>query len=302
MRIIVLTALLLSATAALAQSPLTTYLESVRQGSYAAVPQAVLADTANAATLLGTLATYQNDSVLVVRSRAYSIAKRIGQRSNDPAVRQTATTQLVRGIGDANGGISGNNSDGLTGFQRRDFSASAQTLLLDYLQPGTPHLDQVVMLAGFVQPEGVQPRLKQLLAAKVSATTRWAVRLALARTGEGEAADYILNKLDAAPINDALVYDVVPGLVYTRHPAVFDKLKEIVLSDEPSCQSADPDNVQLILCGYRVMEALAPSLEGFPVPTDQYGELLTDDYEQSLQVVRDWLRGLRDYPMKRAVY
>ncbi len=285
-----------------AQSPLVTHLESIRQGSHAAVPQTMLADTANAAALLPALATYQNDTLAAVRSRAYNIAKRIGQRSRNPTVRQIATAQLTRGIADPDAGISGNNSDALTGFRQTDFSAATRTQLVNYLQPGTPHLDQVAMLAGFVSGESAPAALQSLLTAKVSATTRWAIRLALARTGDEVAINYVLDKLNAAPVNDALVYDIVPGLVYTRQPAIFRYLETLVMSDEPNCQSADPDSQQRIRCGYRVMEALAPALTDFPVAVDAYSELLTDDYEQSLREVRAWLRGREDYPLKTDSY
>lgn len=285
-----------------AQSPLVTHLEAIRQGSHAAVPQAVLADTTNAASLLSVLATYQNDTLAAVRSRAYNIAKRIGQRSSKPSVRQTATAQLTRGIADPDAGISGNNSEALTGFRQTDFGASTQTQLLSYLQPGTPHLDQVAMLAGFVSGSEAQAALRNLLTAKVSATTRWAIRLALARTGDEAAINYVLDKLNAAPVNDALVYDVVPGLVYTRQPAIFRYLETLVMSDEPNCQSADPNSQRRILCGYRVMEALAPALADFPIAVDAYGELETDDYERSLREVRAWLREREDYPMQRDRY
>ena len=283
-------------------SPLVTHLESIRQGSHAAVPQTILADTASATTLLSALATYQDDTLAAVRSRAYNIAKRIGQRSRNPTVRQTATAQLTRGIADPDAGISGNNSDALTGFRQTDFSAAAQTQLVNYLQPGTPHLDQVAMLAGFVSGESARAALQSLLTPKVSATTRWAVRLALARTGDEAAINYVLGKLNTAPVNDALVYDIVPGLVYTRQPAIFRYLETLVMSDEPNCQSADPDSQQRILCGYRVMGAVAPALTGFPVAVDAYGELLTDDYKQSLREVRAWLREREDYPMRMDTY
>ncbi len=303
-RIALLSLCLLSATATLAQSPaaLTIHLESSRQGSYAAVPQAILADTANVAALLSTLATYESDTLAAVRSRAYNIAKRIGQRSNNSAVRQTATAQLTRGVADPDAGISGNNSNALTGFRQTDFSTATQTQLLDYLQPTTPHLDQVAMLAGFMSGRSSQAALQSLLSEKVSATTRWAIHLALARTGDETAIGYVLSKLNAAPVNDALVYDIVPGLVYTRQPAIFRYLETLVMSDEPDCQSADPDSKQRIRCGYRVMEALAPALTDFPVVVDAYGELVTDDYEQSLRTVRNWLRGREDYPVRKGVY
>ena len=286
----------------LAQSPLTTYVESVRQGSYAPVPSAILNDTARASQYLQALPTYQTDTLTTVRSRAYNIAARLGQRSSDPTVRQTAVGQLIGGIGDADRGISGNNTAALTRFRREDFTAEAQDQLLSYLQPTTPHLDQVAMLAGFVQPPGVQAALQALLGEKLSATTRWAVQLARARSGDEVATNYILSRLASAPVNDVLVYELVPGLIYTRQSAVFDYLQKLILSDVPNCQSADPDSQQKILCGYRVMEALAPALTDFPVAVDQYGELLADDYEQALERVRDWLREQTTWPMRTEVY
>ncbi len=293
---------LLIAHSLLAQSPLTTYLESVRQGSYASVPSAVLNDTARASELLQTLSAYQNDTLTVVRSRAYNIVQRIGLRSNDPAVRQAATDQLAQGIADADAGVSGNASQALTYFRRADFTPATQARLVDRLQISTPHLDQVARLVGFVQPLGSEAALQRLLAEKVNPSTRWAIRLALARLGDATATDYILNKLAAAPVNDALVYDIVPGLVYTRQPAVFDYLKTLIMSDERRCQSADPDSGQNIRCGYRVMEAVAPALKGFPIAVDAYGELLTDDYEQALQQVRAWWNEQQGYPMKMDQY
>lgn len=281
---------------------LTTYLNSIRQGSHTPVPQTLLEDTANEATLLNALPSYQNDTLTAVRSRAYNIAKRIGQKSANLPVRQTATAQLMRGIADPDAGISGNASTGLTGFRPEDFSPATREQLIAQLQVNTPHLDQVALLAGFLQPPKAQPMLQQLLTAQVSPTTRWAIRLALARIGDEAAIDYILNKLSTAPVNDALVYDIVPGLVYTRQPAIFNYLKDLIMSEEANCQSADPDASQNILCGYRVMEQLAPALEDFPVAVDAYGELVTDDYEQSLQEVRAWLSDREAYRMKQEIY
>ena len=103
------------------------------------------------------------------------------------------------------------------------------------------------------------------------------------------------NKLQKAPLNDDFVYDFVPDLVYTLQPEIFRLLETIIQSNEKSCQSADPDYAQPILCGYRAMEYLAPVIEGYPLPLDEYGDLQVEDYEAALQELRSWFRENQSY-------
>jgi len=36
------------------------------------------------------------------------------------------------------------------------------------------------------------------------------------------------------------------------------------------------------------MEYLAPVIEGYPLPVDEFGDLEVDDYEQALKDLRKW--------------
>ncbi|MEQ8581018.1 MAG: hypothetical protein RIC30_07410 [Marinoscillum sp.] len=296
--------LMLAVVATAAAQPandLKEYLEAVRKGSYDPVPPSVLKAT-EAMPLLDVLAAYEQDTIVRVRSRAYSIARRIGTKSEVPEVRATVVDQLTMGIGDPDGGISGGCSGGLTGFAPDDFSVPVKAQIQAYLLPATPHLDQVAMLIGYLGYDPASASLQGLLQERLSSTNKWSVRLALARMGDQESVTFIMEKLTAAAVSDNLVYDVVPGLVYTREPAIFEFLEQIIRQDEPLCQSADPDSSRKIRCGYRVLEYMAYAIEDFPIPTDEDGELELDDYEAGLQEVRAWFDSHETYSFKMDVY
>jgi len=50
------------------------------------------------------------------------------------------------------------------------------------------------------------------------------------------------------------------------------------------------------------MEAIAPAIKNFPIATDEFGELMVDDYKQALQDLRKWFRQNDEYALKSEVY
>jgi hypothetical protein len=116
------------------------------------------------------------------------------------------------------------------------------------------------------------------------------------------AIEYIISKLEKAPINDAFAYDIVPGLVYTRQPQIFEFLETQIQSDEADCSVANPDSNQKISCAYRIMEAMPHAIQDFPLPTDEFGELMVNDYEKALQDLRKWFNENEVYSFNLEVY
>lgn len=277
---------------------LRSYMEEVRKGSYKAVPQELM-DNQNEDEMIATLQPYLSDSVERIRAKAYYVIKRTGQKSTSPDVRQTAVSILVQGINDQNSGISGNASEALTSFRKEDFSDEDKAAIGQLLRIETPHLDQVLKLAGYLGTDSFKPNMNQIIGSNAPFKFKWAARVAMARMGDAAAIDYIMGKLNAAPVNDALIYDIVPDLVYTRQMEIFKYLEQIINSDEPACQSADPDSNENILCGYRVMEYIAPAIESYPLPVDEFGYLEIDDYEAGLKEVRVWLMNNPDYTIRK---
>lgn len=274
---------------------LNQYLTAAQQGSYAPAPNSLFTDNNSEDQLLDATALYLSDSVERIRAKAYNIIKRIGLKSANNAVRQRVVDRLISGIDDQSSGISGNISEGLSGFNKGDFTNQAQTNLTAKVVATTPHLDQVIKLVGYLEVQNSGANLNQIIGSNTRFRNKWVARLALARMGDQGATDYLVGKIGGAPINDDFIYDIVPDLVYTRQKTIFQFLEGIIASDTEDCRSANPDSNAQILCGYRVMEYLAPAIEGFPITVDEFGDVEIDDYQQALLDVRSWFQANPNY-------
>ncbi len=281
---------------------LNSYMQEVRVGSYKPVPQDILNEEAQANELLATLVTYQNDSNAVIRTRAYNISKRIGQNHPEIAIRQQAINQQIKALDDRDAGIKVKAINALTGFKNTDFTNNQQLRIINRLKVDMPHLVQYARLVGYMPNEAAIEPLKQVQRKVTDGWESFNLNLALARRGDEQATTAVLNKIQNAQINDAFVYDIVPVLVYTRSAEIFDFLEELIFSDEANCSAANPDSNTNILCGYRIMEYVAPAIENFPLPTDEYGELEVDDYETALVILREWLIQNPDIQLVKDTY
>jgi hypothetical protein len=265
---------------------LPQFMEEVRDGSYAAVPESIWQQEEQ--TLIQQVQPFLQDTSQSVRLRAYGILKQLGLKSEDQQLRQEVVSQLIAGIGDTDRSISVRNTGGLKNFQQKDFTTASANQLLTYLSTSTPNLEELLLVIGFVQPENAVASIRPLIG-QLRGMDRMAAWLALSRLGEEDAIQYVMQRVERQPINDDLVYEIVPYLVYTRRQEAFEFLERIIQSNEQNCLSANADNEESILCGYRVLEYIAPVMIDFPLPVDEFGELEIDDYEAGLTEVREWL-------------
>ncbi|ADR22190.1 hypothetical protein MATR_01700 [Marivirga tractuosa] len=289
----------------LAQSPvapLNQYFQEAKNGSYATAPQSLFDQENNFDVLLSELVKYQSDSTARIRAKAYRLGSRFAQVSDDEAVKQKAIDQQINALNDKDRGIAGNAISAMTNFNNTIFTEDQKTRILSQLDAETPHFNDFVKLIGFLQIKSAIPKLESFLTVKKNAVTRWNIRLALARMGDENAIDYISKRLQKAPINDALAYDIVPGLVYTRQPTIFEFLETQIQSNEANCSVPNPNSNQKITCAYRIMEALPHAIEDFPIPTDEFGELMVSDYEKALQDLRRWFNENESYDFNNKVY
>ncbi len=266
---------------------LPQFMEEVREGSYAAVPQSIWQQEKQ--ELLQELLHYLQDTNQSVRLRAYGIARQAGLNSDDPELRQEVVARLIAGSGDSDRSISVRNTSGLKNFLQQDFTTASANQLLTYLNT-TTNLEELLLVIGFVQPENAIASIRPLIG-QLRGMDRMAAWLALSRLGEEDAIQYVMERVARQPVNDDLVYEIVPYLVYTRRQEAFQFLNRIIQSNEPTCLSADADSEENILCGYRVLEYIAPVMIDFPLPLDEFGELEIDDYEVGLDMVREWMAG-----------
>jgi hypothetical protein len=101
------------------------------------------------------------------------------------------------------------------------------------------------------------------------------------------------------PVNDEVVYQIYPDLVYTRQKEIVALLIGQLNSDVKNCESADAERPANIPCAYRVMEMLAPAIEGYPVKLDASGDIDAKDYTEALQKVRTWFKEHPDYKISK---
>ena len=96
------------------------------------------------------------------------------------------------------------------------------------------------------------------------------------------------------PVNDDVVYDLFPDLVFVRQPRTFSYMLAQVNRDTKDCRSANPSKETPILCAWRVLAMVAPYIEDFPLRQDVAGGLDTNDYQQALSTAREWIAANAD--------
>ncbi|MEQ9219027.1 MAG: hypothetical protein RLO17_13350 [Cyclobacteriaceae bacterium] len=274
------------------------YLSSYRENRYISVPQEIFKDDKNQMGLLEALSEYTSDTVPDIRLKVYNLADRIGEHSDDQQVRNLAVSLLTGGLRDHDVGIVGVVSGKLLTYKKADFSEQNSNQIALLVNSNTPYLSNILKLAGHLNLD-VTDQLRALVGdSQLSNQYRFQAQLALARTGDEQSINHITNRLSSIEINDRFVYSMVPQLVYTRQKPILDFLVQVIQSDELNCYSANPNSDGKILCGYRVMEYLAPVIVNFPIPLDEFGEPAIKDYRAALEEVRAWFDLHPDYEIK----
>lgn len=281
---------------------LNSYFTEVRAGKYPAIPQEVTKPE-NAKVVISALPAYQKDTLFTVRSKAFSITRAVGVKAKQPAIRQESVQQLINGGRDKDSGIVGSVLGNLTEFRKEDFTIVAKDSLRSLFKSKPAHLHQLVKLIGFLELNDLQSDLRAISQQNnAGKRDRWAAQLALARMGDQMMIQNILERVKKLPINDDLVYEVFPDLIYTRQMEAISYLTRVLFSDENNCETADAEREAKIPCAYRVMEQLAPVIENYPFALDASGDVKTKDYVAALKKVREWFRQQKEYKILKDTY
>ena len=235
------------------------------------------------------LPLYLHDSVAVVCEHAYLLAKLIGKKSQWAPTRKQVVRWLIAGTRDENTGNAGAALRFLTEFQKNDFTRSSKDSLLSLLHNKQPHIETLAKLIGFLEikdSESILDNLSQNI--KLGRKERWACTLALARLGNVTASQNVISAIKQIQVDDALVYQVFPDLIYTRSKHVFAYLLEQLNNNSKNCSSGDVEQDENIPCAYRIMELMTSVIVDFPLKQDITGDIMTTNYEASLRLARDW--------------
>lgn len=178
----------------------------------------------------------------------------------------------------------------LTHFKKSDFTQQDKDTLKSIFYKRPPHLDEFIKLIGYVGIPELQSDLFSLTQPANPKDIRWASLLALARMGDQTATSSIMTRVKKLPVNDDVVYEIFPDLIYTRQREAVDYVVQALQSDDNNCTSADNDHPEAIPCGYRIMELLPSAIKNYPLKLEASGDIKTKDYKKALSMVRDWFR------------
>ncbi|NOS94263.1 MAG: hypothetical protein HOP30_20300 [Cyclobacteriaceae bacterium] len=294
-RVVVQIAIIVSSFQVYSQNHLVSYFNAIRNNQSTSIEnetQLLLSDR----SLWSSLITYQNDSSANVRNQSYLLIARLGQKGRREEDRTWAVEQLIKTNRNKDSGIVGLVVRELSAFQREDFTLASRDSLRNIVQQKVSHYASWLRLIGYVRlKDQVSSIRSQIEQGRLSRSEKWAAYLALSRMGDESALQFVLTRVKQLKVNDEVVYELFPDLIYTRQPVPIQYLVEVLNNDDPLCESADAENAKPLTCGYRIMELLAPVIKDFPIKVDVSGDLSVTDYKVALQQVRAWFKTHADY-------
>lgn len=240
----------------------------------------------------------KNDTLTVVRAFLNDLSYQIKLIIEDSVIRQNVSEIIVDYCADNDYSIRKRASDFLKGFNKCDFSKKSKKTLANYLNQKKDIYENIIRIIGFLDMKEQTDKLNKILedSTIVSSTLKWNTRLALARLGDENQSYYCTNFVMMQQINNSVVHFLFADLIYTRSRIAFDFIIEQLNNDQAICNSANPDSNTPIVCGYRIMELLAPVIKDFPYKYySTTNQLITKDYSQALIDIRLWFQSNPDY-------
>jgi hypothetical protein len=274
---------------------LTDYMTEFKTNHYATIPSVILGDSKNEVKIIKAAIPFCYDTSREVSLRAYYILDRVARKSHSNEAQRLAIHAFVLGLKKNDPAINSQATTALTGYRRENFLKSERDTIAARLTPNYSNLSGLLKLAGYLELQQSIPVIEALSNGQVDMDIKWAANLALSRMGVQSGTNFVLSRVSNARMDDNLVYDIVPDLIYTRNADVYKFLENALSSNDENCQSANPDFDENILCGYRIMELIAPTIRDFPIKTDAAGELATTDYKAALVKTRNWFAANQNY-------
>lgn len=240
--------------------------------------------------LLNALAVYEQDTLAAIRSFVCDIHLQIAWYSKNDAAKTIAVEKLCAALSDPASTVVTNAAQSLAEVAKIDFSEVAKKSIINSFERNVDRLDETqIKLVGYLEIEELRAPLQRIQRDReVEKDIRWASYLALSRMGDEYSINFILAQVQKIGENDDAVYNMYPDLIYTRQPKAFDYLITVLNNTKKNCSSPNPDNNVKIVCGYRVMEMLAPVIKDYPLKISASGGIDAKDYKNALETVRKW--------------
>jgi hypothetical protein len=282
-------------------SVVSAYFSKVRSGDHSAPPTDILT-TDSPETTFSFLQPYLLDSVNTVRAKACEIVHLIALHTSTEGSRTNAVDILLRTYPDEDPETNHHILTYLTKHPRKNFSVMARDSIRSLVRAKPANFDQILRLAGFLNLVDLKNEIRPWTQPGNPAQIRWAASLSLARMGDSFAVSDIYNRIKNLTVNDDVVYQVFPDLIYTRQQTLYAPIVKALHQKGEDCMSADPEREVPIPCGYRIMEQLAPVIDGFPLAVAPGGDLIAPDYAKALEEVRAWFETNKTYTILNDFY
>lgn len=281
------------------KSDLTQYFDSLRSGVRVALPSSAH-DFSAANDIVDFVKPYLYDSVEIVRVRSRELL--FATASSSTAARAKAVDYLLEATQPIDPLTTGVVLNMIKTFSVHDFSEQAKANVRRLVTAEGSYLSEWMRVSAFLDLKDLIPHIRPYVQPGNRQALRWSALVSLARMEDRSAAEEVLKRVKRLPVNDDLIYNVFPDLLFTRNQSAIDYIIEVLHQDGEHCLSADAEREFQIPCGYRIMEQLAPVIEGFPVAVDDAGDITTSDYAGTLAMVRQWFLSHRDYGINKTRY
>lgn len=272
------------------------YFEAVRAGTPVVTPNI------DNAQLTVVFAPYLTDTMQRVRTKACELLLAALSQSASMAVQSKGIELLLAATHKSDVETTGFVVSRIPTLVKSAFTDSAKMHVRRLLRSEGPFLAEWMKIAGFLELKDLVNDIRPYSQPGNQQSLRWSALLSLARMGDIGAAREVLTRAQKLGVNDDVVYRIFPDLVFTRDKAVIGYMVDVLHENEDRCLSADVEKESAIPCGCRIMEQLAPIIDGFPFTSAESGDLDVDDYASALQTVRKWFISHKKYSINRERY
>ena len=277
---------------------LADYFQAVRDGAATPLPYELVRDAESVSSNLNTIRKNLSDTLTGVRKACYQLLNVMQQNAMPREQKMAVLSLQLSGVHDELPDHVGLSIGYLSLVSPGLFTDTQKEELLSLMGSDLPKKGVLVRLVGTLETPSAASPLRELAQPGNPAKVRWAAYLALSRLGEEPAITFVSRRVRGMEVNDDLIYDMVPDVIFTRQRQLYDYLVELLHSNEQNCESADPDQLTAINCAYRILEALAPEIVDFPIRTSASGDLQASNYREALQTAREWFGSNPDYQIK----
>ena len=261
------------------------------------IPYQLLREQDDLSRVLPVIDNTLSDSLLSIRKLGFQSLDELQGVFDEELEKQQILGIQFKGLEDPSSEIQSITLDNMNKLSPTLFTIPQKGRLTNLLNGEVVNKELLLELVGKLNEPSAIPTIRQYTNPGNSPMVKWKAYLALARLGDEQAISTLLSKVSTLEVNTDVVYDILPGLVYTHQKELYDFMVAELYKDDRNCLPADPDQTRPINCAYRILEYLAPHIVDFPLTISDSGDLEVRNYRQALQTAREWFTANPQYQL-----